>query len=105
MAEPTLFKNGGLAWSTATTTAAPFTQIPGVKSVEVPLSKAELANGVMSDNGEVFFPGLISAPVTDHPASDVRERYRNRREALLPVERGNEVSAPGLPGCRAALDD
>ena len=62
MAEPTLFKNGYLAYSTATGSAT-YTEVPDVKSVEMPLSKAELANGVMGDAGEVFFHGLISAPI------------------------------------------
>jgi len=64
MAEPTLFKNGKAAWTTGTATGATLTAIPGIKSVEIPLSKAELANSVMSDDGETFFPGLISAPIT-----------------------------------------
>lgn len=63
MAEPVLFKNGLARWSTATS-VEPNAAIPGVKSVEIPLSKAELANGVMGDNGEVFYPGLISGPIS-----------------------------------------
>ena len=63
MAEPTLFKNAFVAWSTSTGAVAA-DQIPGVKSAEVPLSKAELANSVMGDGGETFFPGLIGAPIS-----------------------------------------
>lgn len=63
MAEPVVFKNGLARWSTATGNE-PDAAISGVKSVELPLSKAELGNGVMSDDGEVFFPGLISAPIS-----------------------------------------
>lgn len=63
MAAPTLFKNGGLHMASSTQ-GTTYTQVAGVKSVEMPLSKAELANGVMSDNVEVFFPGLVSAPIT-----------------------------------------
>jgi hypothetical protein len=64
MAEPTLFKNAKAAWATGTATGATLTQISDVKSVALPLTKAELANSVMSDDGETFFPGLISAPIT-----------------------------------------
>ena len=64
MAEPTLFKNGKAAWTTGTATGAALTAIPGIKTVAIPLSKAELANSVASDDGETFFPGLISAPIT-----------------------------------------
>lgn len=64
MADPVVFKNGKISWSTSTSTGAVFTQIPGAKSVELPFSKAELADSVMGDNGETFFPGLISAPIT-----------------------------------------
>lgn len=63
MAEPTLFKNGYVAWTTSTGSST-YTEISGVKSVAVPLSKAELANGVMGDGAEVFYPGLISAPIS-----------------------------------------
>lgn len=63
MAEPVLFKNGLARWSTATANE-PDAEISDVKSVEIPLSKAELENGVMSDVGEVFYPGLISAPIS-----------------------------------------
>ena len=64
MAEPTLFKDGKAAWATGTATGATLTQISGVKNVELPLSKSELSNSVMTDDGETFFPGLISAPIT-----------------------------------------
>ena len=63
MAEPVLFKDGRAAWSTGTATGE-LTQISGIKSVELPLTKAELANSVMSDVAETFFPGLISSPIT-----------------------------------------
>lgn len=63
MSEPTMFKNGYVAWTTATGSST-YTELPDVKSVEVPLSKAELANSVMGDSAETFFPGLISAPIS-----------------------------------------
>lgn len=64
MAEPTLFKDAKVAFSTSTATTSAFVELAGVKSVEIPLAKAELANSVMGDNAETFFPGLISAPIT-----------------------------------------
>ena len=64
MADPVVFTNGKISWSTATTTGAAFAQIPGAKSVELNFSRAELADSVMGDSAEVSFPGLISAPVT-----------------------------------------
>ncbi len=63
MAEPTLFKNAFVGWTTSTG-AAVYSQIAGVKSCQVPLSKAELANSVMGDGAETFYPGLISAPIS-----------------------------------------
>lgn len=63
MAEPTLFKDGLARWSTSTANE-PDAVIAGVKSVEIPLSKAELANAVMGDDVEAMFPGLISAPIS-----------------------------------------
>lgn len=63
MAEPTLFKNGYVAWTTSTGSSA-YVEIAGVKSISMPLSKAELANGVMGDGAEVMYPGLISAPIS-----------------------------------------
>ena len=63
MAEPTLYKNAAIFWSSSTCAVAT-DQIPGVKAMEFPMSKAELANSVMGDGAETFFPGLISAPVS-----------------------------------------
>lgn len=62
MADPVVFKNAFTAWSSSTGSAAA-TQIPGVKSVEMPLTKAELANSVMGDGAETFHPGLIGAQI------------------------------------------
>jgi len=62
MGEPTLFKDGYVAWTTATGSST-YTEVPDVKSCEIPLSKAELGNSVMGDGAETFFPGLISAPI------------------------------------------
>jgi hypothetical protein len=63
VADPVLFKNGYFAFTTATGSAV-YVDVGACKSFELPLSKAELANSVMGDNGETFFPGLQSMPVT-----------------------------------------
>lgn len=63
MADPVVFKDCfvGITTSTASIT---YTELSGLKSVEFPLSKAELANSVMSDAAETFFPGIMSAPLS-----------------------------------------
>lgn len=63
MPEPTLYKNAAVFWSTSTGSAAA-DQIPGVKSLAFPLSKAELDNAVMGDGGTAVYPGLFSSPMT-----------------------------------------
>lgn len=63
MAEPVLFKNGFTAWSTSTGSPAA-DQLLGVKSVQLPFDKAQLANSVMGDGAETFHPGLISVPIS-----------------------------------------
>lgn len=56
-------KDAYVAATTATGSAV-YTEITDNKSVEIPLSKAELSNSVMGDGAETFFPGLISAPIS-----------------------------------------
>ena len=63
MADPVLFSNGFFAWSTSTGSPAA-DQVKGIKSVELPFSKAELANSVMGDGAATFHPGLMSIPIT-----------------------------------------
>lgn len=63
MADPVLFSNGFFAWSTSTGSAAA-DQVRGIKSVELPFSKAELANSVMGDGAATFYPGIMSIPIT-----------------------------------------
>ena len=64
MADPVLFKNAGVAFTTGTATAAAFTVKAQAKAAELPISKAELADGVMGDTVEVVYPGLLSTPVS-----------------------------------------
>lgn len=48
-----------------TSTSTPYATVPGgAKSIEVPFTKAELANSIFGDSAETFFPGLISAPLS-----------------------------------------
>lgn len=63
MADPILWKNAGVAFTTSTATGS-FVVKAGVKSAELPISKAELDDKVMGDNLEVVYPGLVSAPIT-----------------------------------------
>jgi len=63
MADPVLFSNGFFAWSTSTGAAAA-DQVKGIKSIELPFSKAELANSVMGDGAATFYPGIMSIPIT-----------------------------------------
>lgn len=62
MAEPTCFKNGYIAFTTSTASTT-YVEVPGVKSISFPFSKAELANSVMGDVAETFHPGLASFPI------------------------------------------
>jgi len=63
MADPVVFSNAfvGITTSTASTT---YTELSGNKDIQMPLSKAELANSVMGDVAETFFPGIMSAPLS-----------------------------------------
>jgi hypothetical protein len=63
MADPVLLKNAFVSFSTSTGSAV-YTEVDANKSIELPLSKAELANSVMGDGAETFFPGLISVPIS-----------------------------------------
>lgn len=68
-ADPVVFSNAFVAWSTSTGTVATV-QIRGIKSVELPISKAELANSVMGDVAATFFPGIASVPITVNQRQD-----------------------------------
>jgi hypothetical protein len=63
VADPTVFKNGYVAFTTSTASTT-YVEVPGVKSISLAFSKAQLANGVMGDSAEVFHPGLISVPIS-----------------------------------------
>lgn len=63
MADPTVFHNGFLAWSTSTGSVASAAPV-GLKSVTIPISRAELDDAAMGDDINVSFPGIQSAPVS-----------------------------------------
>jgi hypothetical protein len=63
MATETLLSNAYVAFSTSTGSAV-YTERPDLKSLEMPFSRAELANSVMGDSAETFAQGLISLPIS-----------------------------------------
>lgn len=62
MANPVLLNNAYVAFTTST--GGTYAEVDANKSIALPLSKAELNDAVMGDTAEVFFPGLVSAPLT-----------------------------------------
>src|SRR3990172_696787 len=105
MAEPTLFKDGYVAFTTATGSAT-YTHLSGSKSVEVPFSKAELANSVFGDVAETFFPGIISAPISivyrqDFGAAGVDktlwDRWNSETKFRLKLRPGNTTVSTTNP--------
>src|SRR6185503_11769890 len=62
MADPVVFRNAYVAISTSTGSA--YAVLSGNKSVEVPMSRAELDNAVMGDDAEAKYPGILGVPVT-----------------------------------------
>ncbi len=63
MADPTVFSNGYLAFTTSTG-GATYTMPAGVKSVTIPISRAELDDAVMGDDISATYPGIVSAPIS-----------------------------------------
>jgi hypothetical protein len=63
MADPVVFTNGFLAWSTSTAAVASAAPV-GLKSVTIPISRAELDDAVAGDDISATFPGIQSAPVS-----------------------------------------
>lgn len=79
MADPVLFRNGYVAFTTSTGSST-YTEVDANKSVQFPLSKAELGDGVMGDTAEVFYPGLTSMRLTlthrqDFGASGIDQKF------------------------------
>lgn len=111
MADPVLFKNAFVGYSTST--AAAYVELPGVKEVTLGISRAELANSVMGDDAETFYPGLLSVPVsivmrqdftTNGPDENLWPQFNNRTRGRLkirPVDAAVSTTNPSyiLPGC------
>jgi len=79
MADPVLFKNGFVAFTTSTGSST-YVEVDANKSVQFPLSKAELDDAVMGDTASVFFPGLTSMPLSlthrqDFGASGIDQKF------------------------------
>lgn len=62
MAVSTLFRNGYIAFTTSTASTT-YLEVAGVRSISIPMSRAELADSVMGDVHEAFEQGLWSAPI------------------------------------------
>lgn len=63
MADPTLFQNGFVAVTTSTSSTT-YVELPGVKSISIPFSNAELDDAVMGDVLEAKYPGIQSRPIS-----------------------------------------
>ena len=63
MATETLLSNALVSFTTSTASST-YTERPDLKSLEMPFSRAELANSVMGDSAETFALGLISLPIS-----------------------------------------
>lgn len=63
MADPVVFRNGYFAVASSTSSNT-YNVFVGVKSVQMPLSRAELDNAAMGDDIDGKYPGIFSAPVT-----------------------------------------
>ena len=64
MADPLVFTNGFLGFTTATSTAGAYTAPVGLKSVTIPISRAELDDAAMGDDISATFPGIITGPIS-----------------------------------------
>jgi len=63
MADPVVFENAYVAVSTSTASAV-YVELPGVKSITMPFTRAELDDSVMGDTIEAKFPGVLSVAVS-----------------------------------------
>lgn len=63
MADPVVFSNGYLALTTSTGSST-YTAPVGLKSVSIPISRAELEDAAMGDDITATFPGIVSAPIS-----------------------------------------
>lgn len=63
MADPIVFNNGYLALTTSTGSSTYVAPV-GLKSVQIPISRAELADAAMSDDISATYPGIMTAPIS-----------------------------------------
>lgn len=63
MADPVVFENGYIAHTTSTGGTV-YTEFSGVKSISMPISRAELDDSVMGDNLEAKYPGILAVPIS-----------------------------------------
>lgn len=63
MADPIVFYNGFLALATSTGSVASAAPV-GLKSVTIPISRAELDDAAMGDDISATYPGIMSAPIS-----------------------------------------
>lgn len=63
MADPVVFHNGFFAWSTSTGSVASAAPV-GLKSLTIPISRAELDDATMGDDISATYPGILTAPLS-----------------------------------------
>ena len=63
MADPTLFNNAYVAFTTSTGSST-YVVLSGVKSLGFSISAAELDDAVMGDTLEAKYPGIFSVPIS-----------------------------------------
>ena len=63
MADPTVFNNAYVAFTTSTGSAAYVVPV-GLKNVQAPASRAELDDAAMGDDISATYPGIMTAPIT-----------------------------------------
>ncbi len=69
MADPVLFQNGYLAFTTSTAGTV-YTALSGVKEIRAPFTHAELEDAVMGDVLEAKYPGLQQRPISAKARQD-----------------------------------
>ncbi len=63
MADPIVFYNGFFAWATSTGSVASAAPV-GLKSLTIPISRAELDDAAMGDDISATYPGIMTAPLS-----------------------------------------
>jgi hypothetical protein len=90
MADPVVLKNAFVAFTTSTGSST-YTEVDANKSIKLPLSKKELEDAVMGDGVEVYFPGVIAAPVSlvhrqDFGATGVDKKFWDLWNGAVPFK-------------------